>query len=312
MGAATSSRGGFTLVESLLASVVLAMTVAAITVPFSAAARSQSAQARRSRADALCAEMMEEVLTRPFLDPDAPGDPGPDSGESTRDRFDNIDDYHGYAESAGELEDAFGEPVDDSAAGGLSRYVTADYVYISGQDGTEDPDFIRVTVTVRHGEDTLAELTRLVHSVDGGYSGEGGGIDLDDADRDGDGDGRDGDENDDDDRDGDDRDGDEGLMALKKGRDEPAVMRQLRFRQRGLGVRSRVPSGLEQDVALAEGHVEGVGWVDLAREALRDGKESSSTRVLRSACRDPCRSCSCEVHSDELFAPTRTAQKQDR
>lgn len=175
MGAATSSRGGFTLVESLLASVVLAMTVAAITVPFSATARSQSAQARRSRADALCAEMMEEVLTRPFLDPDAPGDPGPDSGESTRDRFDNIDDYDGFAESAGELEDAFGEPVNDSAARDLSRSVTADYVYISGQDGTEDPDFIRVTVTVRHGEDTLAELTRLVHSVDGGYSGEGGG-----------------------------------------------------------------------------------------------------------------------------------------
>ncbi|MFW6133169.1 MAG: hypothetical protein ACOC8F_04675, partial [Planctomycetota bacterium] len=195
---------GFTLAESLLAAAVLAMTVAALTLPFSAAARNAQVGTRRALATALAEDLMEEILAKPFLDPDEPGEPGPDSGEPSREHFDNIDDYHGYVESAGEITTSTGEAVTDDGADGLSRDVTAEYVYVSGQDSASDPDFIRVTVRVARAGDPLVTLTRLVHSLEGPYDPDG-----DDDSGGTPGGGGAGGEGDDDDDDDDDDDGDD-------------------------------------------------------------------------------------------------------
>ena len=156
---------GFTLVESLLAATLLAMTIAAITMPFTAAARNEQADARRTIATSLARELMEEILSRPFDDPNGPSSPGPETGELAREDFDNTDDYHGYSEAAGGIVDGDGNRVADSAAHGLSRSATVNYVYVSGQEMSDPPNFVRVQVEVRRDGQPLLTVTRLVYGM---------------------------------------------------------------------------------------------------------------------------------------------------
>lgn len=153
----------FTLAESLLAAAILAIAVAAVTVPFASAARNEQADARRTLALGLSQEMLEEVLTRPFLDPDGASTPGPGNDETSRDLFDAIDDYDGYTELPGQIATIDGVVMSGSAATGLSRHVSAEYVYVSGQSTGGGPTFIRVTVAVKFNGDTIAEVTRLAY-----------------------------------------------------------------------------------------------------------------------------------------------------
>ncbi len=156
-------RLGFTLLESLLASAILALAVAAVMMPFTAGARNEHVDRRRTVAAGLAQEMMEEVLSRPFEDPHGASSPGPEPGEAARAGFDNIDDYHGHNEAAGNVTDFAGAPATDAGATDLSRHVTAQYVYVSGQDVADPPTFVLATVEVRHVGRTVATLKRLVY-----------------------------------------------------------------------------------------------------------------------------------------------------
>ena len=156
---------GFTLVEALLAAVVLAMAVTAITMPFSSGAMNDQVDARHTLAVNLAQEMMEEILSKPFSDPQGASAPGPEPGESRRAYFDNVDDYHGYTEGEGSIANRSGEVVTDPAAKGLSRRVTVQYVYVAGQETSQDPSFVRVVVEVRYNGDPVATLVRLVYNT---------------------------------------------------------------------------------------------------------------------------------------------------
>ena len=162
-GGKTSS--GFTLLEALISAVVLAMAITAITMPFTVGAQNEQADGRRTLAVSLAQEMMEEILAKPFSDPQDDSQGGPEPGESSRSLYDNIDDYDGYIESEGNIKDYNGVVIDEPAAVGLSRNVAATYVYISGQDTSEDPTFIRVTVEVKYRDQTTVTLTRLVYAA---------------------------------------------------------------------------------------------------------------------------------------------------
>lgn len=157
----------FTLVEALLASVILAMTVAAMTMPFVAGARSEQDDARRTLAVALAQEMMEEVLATDFHDDKEKYHylVGPDHGEKDRSDFDNMDDYNGYAEPPGKITDLDGQVIQDPAATGLARFVTVAYVYVNGQDKGQPPTFLRVTVEIWHEGTPIVRLARLVHET---------------------------------------------------------------------------------------------------------------------------------------------------
>lgn len=108
---------------------------------------------------------MEEILSKPFDDPQGASVPGPEAGETRRSRFDNVDDYHGYAEAPGHIADANGAVINTPASQGLSRSVVAQYVYVSGQDVGQPPTFIRVQVTVTYKGAALVTLTRLVYKM---------------------------------------------------------------------------------------------------------------------------------------------------
>jgi type II secretory pathway pseudopilin PulG len=156
---------GFTLLEALLAAVILAMAVTAITMPFTAAAQNEQFDARRTLAVTLAQEMMEEILTRAFDDPDGPSSPGPEPGETSRGRYDNIDDYNGLVEPSGCITSMDGKVISSPESVGLSRHVSAAYVYVSGQDTRVPPTFIRVTVTVKHKGQAIVTLIRLVYAM---------------------------------------------------------------------------------------------------------------------------------------------------
>ena len=148
----------------MLAVTLLAMTITAITLPFTTSAQNDVEDAQQSLAAALAAEMMEEVHSKPFDDPAGPSTPGPEIGESSRSSFDIVDDYVDYEEDPGAIVDAFGNVADDPMAATLSRSVNVDYVYLSGQDTDEDPTFCRVTVEVLRYGDPVLTLTRLKYA----------------------------------------------------------------------------------------------------------------------------------------------------
>ena len=157
-------RNGFTVTEALLAVSLLAMAVTAITVPFTAVAHNEAEDARRCLAGLLATEMMEDVLAKPFDDPDGPSSPGPEAGETARSDFDNVDDYDGYSESSGAVASMSGAVMDDPGATGLSRHVDVDYVYVSGQDTDGAATFARVTVRVDYEGDEVLTVARLCYA----------------------------------------------------------------------------------------------------------------------------------------------------
>lgn len=166
MRRATPKLGrAFTLAESLMAATILAMAISAVTIPFTAGARNEQVDARRTIASSLASGIMEEILAKPFADPDGAGDVGPEYDEVSRSDFDNIDDYHGYEEEPGAIRSSGGAIVSDPAATGLSRHVSCEYVYVSGQDGESDPTFIRITVEIRYKDSPTITLTRLSYKT---------------------------------------------------------------------------------------------------------------------------------------------------
>jgi prepilin-type N-terminal cleavage/methylation domain-containing protein len=166
-----SGRGhtgrGFTLIESLLAAVVLAGAICAVTLPFSTSARNRQVEARISVAVPMAEELMEEILAQNFLDenPAFARHLGPEPGETQRGALDNVDDYDGYAEASGCVTDIEGRPEETPDAWGLSRTATVEYVYVAGQDTALPPSFARVTVQVLYDGQTVVSLTRLVYNT---------------------------------------------------------------------------------------------------------------------------------------------------
>jgi Tfp pilus assembly protein PilV len=150
---------GFTLIEALLAAVVLAMVVGAVVMPFTAGAANTEQNARSTLAVNLAQDLMEEILAKPFHDPD-----GSEAGETGRSNWDDMDDYDGYSEAEGAIAGFDGVVVDDPASTALTRDVTIESVYIAGQDQSEKPTFIRITVNIRYHGDTLASFSRLVYA----------------------------------------------------------------------------------------------------------------------------------------------------
>ncbi len=157
----TRKPSGITLLETLLAALVLAMAVTAIIMPFTAAAQSTAQDARATLAVNLAQELMEEILATPFRDGD-----GTQDGETGRINWDDIGDYNNYVEGEGSIAGIDGVVVDDPAAVGLSRRVATELVYVSGQDTAKPATFYRVTVEVLYHGATVAKLTRLVFAND--------------------------------------------------------------------------------------------------------------------------------------------------
>lgn len=91
-------RRGISLVETVVALVVLSGAMVATLNSVAGARASQVMVGERAKARLLAESMLQEVLAQPYAEPGTTTI-GPDTGEASktlRDQFDDVDDYHGW------------------------------------------------------------------------------------------------------------------------------------------------------------------------------------------------------------------------
>ena len=96
------------MAEVMIASIILSITVFALSSARSAGHQLTYDAMREARAQALAEALIDEVISLPYDDPEGETVMGPDTGETSRSLYDNIDDFNGYLEEAGALADADG------------------------------------------------------------------------------------------------------------------------------------------------------------------------------------------------------------
>jgi prepilin-type N-terminal cleavage/methylation domain-containing protein len=152
----------FTLVESLLASVILAVALAGITETVATGQLQMTDLARERNAMMLAEDMMERVLALPYSDPDGASTPGPESGEVGFAAFDNMDDYHNFSEAKGTCTNAAGVAYPSAIFGGFSRSVTVVYGTATATGLAHSITGLTVTVTVKDANKRAWTLSRFV------------------------------------------------------------------------------------------------------------------------------------------------------
>ncbi len=163
---ARRANWGFTLFESLLAALLVGIAATAFGSALIAGLTQNQAAVQYVVATNLASAMMNEIVAKPFADPQTPSllTLGPESGETVRSGFDNADDYHGLSESAGQLHGPDGQCLAAPSLALYSRSVTAAYVNLPGHDPQLPPAFLRVTVEVKYNGTPLVTLNRLISS----------------------------------------------------------------------------------------------------------------------------------------------------
>jgi prepilin-type N-terminal cleavage/methylation domain-containing protein len=132
---------GFSLAESMMATIVLGIAAAGVLLPFTTGARVQVEGTRRTLAAKLAGDLMEEVVNTPF---------------------DQIIANYNYSEAEGQIKDASGVVFGDSNYSRFSREVSSELVYVIQQDPTKAPNFIKATVCVNYDGVEAAIIHRLI------------------------------------------------------------------------------------------------------------------------------------------------------
>ncbi|MEM9251030.1 MAG: prepilin-type N-terminal cleavage/methylation domain-containing protein [Planctomycetota bacterium] len=156
-------HAGFSLPEVLIASVIVAMVSLTLGQAIVAGHQQSENAVVVHRAALLADSMLERVIALPYDDPDGVSDVGPESGESGYTAFDNVDDYHGYSETPGNLIDVAG-----AALPGVyqtytrSVQVAAETIDVAALGGAHEG--MRITVTVTMPDGRLLSVKRWVAS----------------------------------------------------------------------------------------------------------------------------------------------------
>ncbi len=154
-------HAGLTLMEVMFALLVLSFSVAALTQAIVSGQSHTYEAMHASRAISLAEAMIDEVLSKPYDDPDSDITAGPDTGETDRSLFDCSDDYDGYTEAVGAVLDqtltAYPELYQN-----FGRSVTVDYVTESLPDLGGDHNGMSVTVTVTDSNGRTWTVSRFL------------------------------------------------------------------------------------------------------------------------------------------------------
>ncbi len=134
-------KRGFTLMEAMLASVILVVAAAAILVSFTAGATSGIYSERLGLAYNLASNLMEEIFASDY------------------DKI--IVNYDGYMESVGAIKNANGDVIESPEYANFSRSVACREIYLEDQDALSLPPVILVDVTVAYNGRELVELKGL-------------------------------------------------------------------------------------------------------------------------------------------------------
>ncbi|MGB2823291.1 MAG: prepilin-type N-terminal cleavage/methylation domain-containing protein [Phycisphaerae bacterium] len=152
---------GFTLVEALTASVILALCIVAVSVCMRAGHQASQDAGQGRLAVKLAEELTEYILSLPYYDDAGTQTPGPEAGETGASAFDNADDFHGYSDPEGTLTDMSGSayPAEYQV---FTRSVSAQYgsVSVAGLGGPVGGLTVVVQVNDRKGR--TWEVTRFI------------------------------------------------------------------------------------------------------------------------------------------------------
>ena len=157
-------RAAFTLVESLIASVVLAVAVVGISGTLAATYQQSRSQVAAAEATQLGRQLMEEISAKPFAVPpgSANNAAGWSAGNANRATYDDVSDYHGYNDVSTNLRTLGGATQSFGTAGPYARSVAvANGPVPVGHVSANPADFKRVTVTVTRPNGDPIVLTKF-------------------------------------------------------------------------------------------------------------------------------------------------------
>ena len=153
---------GFTLAEALLAAAILSFSVAAIAQAVVAGQMHTYEALHQLRGMTLAEALMEEILAQPWDDPNDTSAPGPEADELNRTLLDNMDDYHGFTEAAGDVADAAGQVYGSKFTRFARSATVAAATKAITELGGDDIDGLSITVTVTDDRGMTWTLTRFV------------------------------------------------------------------------------------------------------------------------------------------------------
>ncbi|MDD5011272.1 MAG: prepilin-type N-terminal cleavage/methylation domain-containing protein [Phycisphaerae bacterium] len=131
----------FTLIEALIALVILSIAAAGLLLPFASSAAVQQQGFSQTLAAKLASDLVEEIINTDFSQ--------------------IMPAYEEYEEDKGEVKNADGVIFSDPMYADLSREATCEYIYVPQQIDAGTPNFIRITVRVYQNGIKLAEVVRL-------------------------------------------------------------------------------------------------------------------------------------------------------
>jgi len=143
---ARQRQRGFTLVEMIVAIVVIGVGLAGLMMAFATATRGSADPLMQAQMLAIAEELMEEIQLKPF---DAAAGTAP--AGCARDTFTRIGDYHGYAATT-QVCSVEGVVDSELTSAGYRYSIT---VVPAALGSVASTDARRITITVTRGSDSL-------------------------------------------------------------------------------------------------------------------------------------------------------------
>jgi hypothetical protein len=155
-------RRGFGITEVIASTAIVGVMIVAALNAAWMVTRTQRLNADRLTGPGLARDLLAEIMSMPYEDPQNPGGAnGVDSGETsgTRSTYDDVDDYHGWSSSNGVTRAGTAR----TGYTGWSHSVTVTWAErVSGTTFTTyDTNLKRITVTVTSPTSTVTQLVGL-------------------------------------------------------------------------------------------------------------------------------------------------------
>lgn len=151
---------GFTMVEAIISIVLVGTVLVAAMNTVGASKAGEYTKLETFVGEYLANNLMAEIVSRYYEEPDDMPGFGRESGESgsQRDQWDDVDDYHGW--SADAIQRRNGTTI---AKSGWSRNVTVEWVNPDklSQTSASETGAKKITVSIKHGARVIATSTAV-------------------------------------------------------------------------------------------------------------------------------------------------------